>query len=86
MIKCAANAFLVTKISFINEIANSAYEATDGSDVLVVLAEWNEFRDLDFSEIKDRMRQALLVDAKNIYDPATIVGARFAYKGIGRSV
>lgn len=67
-------------------LANSAYEAVDGSDVLVVLTEWNEFRDLDFTEIKDRMRQAVLVDAKNIYDPAAILGAGFAYKGIGRSV
>ncbi|MBT5874840.1 MAG: UDP-glucose/GDP-mannose dehydrogenase family protein [Candidatus Latescibacteria bacterium] len=67
------------------EFSGSAYDAADGCDVLLVLTEWNEFRDLDFQDIKERMRQPVLVDAKNIYDPAALVAAGFEYYGVGRS-
>lgn len=72
---------LLSNVAF----TTSAYEAADGCDVLVVLTEWNEFRDLDFKDIKNRMNQAVLIDAKNIYDPATISSTGFTYDGVGRS-
>ena len=84
MIKCAANAFLVTKISFINEIANSAYEATDGSDVLVVLAEWNEFREPDFRRMRALMREAVIFDGRNLFDREQMAAEGFGYYSIGR--
>lgn len=67
------------------EFSGSAYDAASECDVLLVLTEWNEFRDLDFQDIKARMRHPVLVDAKNIYDPATLVAAGFEYFGVGRS-
>lgn len=62
----------------------SPYEAAEGCDVLVVMTEWNEFRDLNFEEIKRRVRTPALMDAKNMYDPAVLKRLGFAYEGVGR--
>ncbi len=72
---------------FLNDVdyVSTAYDAVDNSDVLLVLTEWNEFRDLDFDNIKARMRQPALVDAKNVYDPDVLTSAGFVYSGVGRS-
>ena len=61
--------------------ANTAYEGTDGSDVLVVPAKWDGFRELVFFDIKDRMRLAVLADPNHIYDPAATAGTGFTYEG-----
>jgi UDPglucose 6-dehydrogenase len=66
------------------EYASSPYEASNGCDVLVVLTEWNEFRDLSFEDIKARMRCPVLVDARNMYHPGVMKQAGFVYEGVGR--
>ncbi|MBM3263320.1 MAG: UDP-glucose/GDP-mannose dehydrogenase family protein [candidate division Zixibacteria bacterium] len=63
---------------------SSPYEAATGCDALVVLTEWNEFRDLDFDGIRGRMRAPVLIDARNMYNPSTLVRAGFVYEGVGR--
>jgi len=63
---------------------NNAYEAADGADVLSIVTEWNEFRALDLERIKGRMKQAILVDLRNIYRPDEVAKAGFRYTGIGR--
>jgi UDPglucose 6-dehydrogenase len=60
------------------------YDAADGADALVVLTEWQEYRVLDPAELKRRMRQPVVVDARNLYDPARLRGAGFRYASIGR--
>ena len=61
-----------------------SYEAVQGCDAVVFSTEWNEFRNLDLSTLQGRMRGDVLVDARNIFEPARVKEAGFHYYGIGR--
>ena len=61
-----------------------AYSVMDGADLLIILTEWNEFRELDFAEIKKRMKSPNIIDGRNLYDPQEIKAKGFNYMGIGR--
>ena len=61
-----------------------AYAAVEGADAVVIVTEWDAFRALDLSRIRQLARAARLVDLRNIYDPAEVRAAGFAYTGIGR--
>jgi len=63
---------------------DSAYEALQGADGVVILTEWNEFRALDFGKVKAALKTPLMVDLRNIYRPAQMVQAGFRYISIGR--
>lgn len=62
----------------------SAYQAASGADALAVLTEWNEFRNMDLQELKAGMRGNLLLDARDLFDPATARSQGFVYVGRGR--
>lgn len=64
--------------------ASRAVDAADGADALVLITEWNEFRSPNFAALKGRMRQPLLFDGRNAWDPAAARAAGFEYRGIGR--
>ena len=64
--------------------AKDAYEAAQGSDCMVLLTEWNEFKELDLKRIKRLMRQPILVDGRNLYDPVALRRLGFTYAGVGR--
>ncbi|MDE2516496.1 MAG: UDP-glucose/GDP-mannose dehydrogenase family protein [Rhodospirillales bacterium] len=64
--------------------AGTAMEAVSGADVLVLITEWNEFRALDPARLAAAMAGRVIVDLRNVYDPAAIRAAGFAYSGIGR--
>ncbi|MGF1624787.1 MAG: UDP-glucose dehydrogenase family protein [Alphaproteobacteria bacterium] len=66
------------------EMCDSAAAAAAGADAVVVLTEWNEFRAFDVNALKDSMRGNVVVDLRNIYDPATMKDLGFAYSGLGR--
>jgi UDPglucose 6-dehydrogenase len=66
------------------EYIDDVYRLAEGADALVVVTEWNEFRHLDLARIKESMRQPVIVDGRNIYDPSTMRGLGFTYRGIGR--
>src|SRR3954452_18905335 len=66
------------------EMAGSAMEALDGADAAVLVTEWREFADLDWSAAAERMARPLLVDGRNFLDPEAITAAGFEYEGIGR--
>ena len=66
------------------EWCGSPLEAVDGADVAVILTEWNEFRALDLSVVKDRMAGNVLVDLRNIYRSDMAEAAGFTYHSIGR--
>ena len=55
-----------------------------GADALVVVTEWNEFREPDFAKIRSLMRHAAVFDGRNIYDPRVLRELGFHYEGIGR--
>ena len=60
------------------------YEAARGADCLALLTEWNEFTELDFVRIKKLMRQPLIADGRNVYDPQRLRELGFRYLGVGR--
>ncbi|HVD01181.1 MAG TPA: nucleotide sugar dehydrogenase, partial [Candidatus Dormibacteraeota bacterium] len=61
-----------------------AYATAREADALVMVTEWNEFRQLDLARVKDLMRSPVLIDGRNIYDPTRMRDLGFTYRGIGR--
>ena len=61
-----------------------AYDAAEGSDALIIVTEWNQFRNLDFDRLKTALRRPMLIDLRNVYDPARIAGFGFHYVSVGR--
>ena len=66
------------------EYTRDAYGVAAGADAVVLVTEWNEFRHLDLPRLKASMRIPVLVDGRNIYDPAHMRELGFTYRGIGR--
>ena len=63
---------------------NDPYSAAKNCDLLIILTEWNEFKELDLSKIKSVMKQPILLDGRNIYDKEKVEGLGFIYQGVGR--
>jgi UDPglucose 6-dehydrogenase len=61
-----------------------AYSAAEGSDCLIIVTEWNQFKELDLARIKRSMKQPVIVDGRNIYNPDEMRKAGFTYACIGR--
>ena len=66
-------------------LCKDPYEVARGADCLTILTEWNEFKELDFKRLKKLLRQPLIVDGRNIYDPARMRALGFRYVGVGRA-
>jgi UDPglucose 6-dehydrogenase len=65
-------------------IVESAWDATKNADALVIVTEWKEFRSPDFERLAQTLRNKVIFDGRNVYDPATVDAAGLAYHGIGR--
>jgi len=65
-------------------LCQDAYEAAEGADALVVITEWNEFKHLSLPRLKELMRQPIVVDGRNVYDPEEMKVLGFVYRGMGR--
>ena len=63
---------------------DSAYETMGGADALVIVTEWNQFRSLDLGRVKDLMNSPVIVDLRNIYEPAHMAAAGIHYTCVGR--
>ncbi len=63
----------------------NAYETMKGAEALVILTEWNEFRSLDLGRMRRLLKELIVVDLRNIYDPSDVMQAGFQYTCIGRS-
>ena len=61
-----------------------AYDAARGSDCLLIVTEWNEFKELDLRKVKKLMKQPVIVDGRNIFEPEEVKALGFRYAGIGR--
>jgi UDPglucose 6-dehydrogenase len=61
-----------------------SYEACEGADALVLVTEWNEFREPDFDRIKSLLKTPVVFDGRNIYNPETLRKLGFTYFGVGR--
>src|SRR5207237_951001 len=67
------------------EIAATPEDALAGADAAVVVTEWPQLAEVDWASAATSMRNALLVDGRNMLDPDTLRVAGFAYEGIGRA-
>ena len=66
------------------QLAEDAYDLATGCDALVVVTEWNEFKQLDMRRLKTAMRGNIMVDGRNLYEPRLMKEYGFTYRGIGR--
>jgi UDPglucose 6-dehydrogenase len=64
--------------------ASGAMDAIKGADAVVLVTEWQEFRDLDWGEVAAAMAGSVVVDGRNALDPAAVRAAGLAYEGVGR--
>ena len=62
----------------------NAYETARGADALVLMTEWNEFRNLDFDQLKSVMRRAILIDLRNVYESSRVTQFGFRHVSVGR--
>jgi UDPglucose 6-dehydrogenase len=68
------------------EICEDVYDMADGCDALVVVTEWNEFKQLDLEKLKGLLKSPVIYDGRNIYDPSLMKQMGFAYRAIGRGL
>jgi UDPglucose 6-dehydrogenase len=66
------------------QYAESAYALAEGCDAVVLVTDWNEFKQLDMARIKAAMRQPVLLDGRNLYEPERMRALGFSYRGMGR--
>jgi UDPglucose 6-dehydrogenase len=64
--------------------SQTPYEAVEGADALCVVTPWNEFKQADLSRVAELMRTPILLDGRNIYDPADVRMRGLTYVGVGR--
>jgi UDPglucose 6-dehydrogenase len=63
---------------------DDAYACATGADALVIVTEWEQFRALDLTQLKGKMKQPVIVDLRNVYRPEEMEKAGFAYESVGR--
>jgi UDPglucose 6-dehydrogenase len=66
------------------EMFDDPYKMAKGCDALIVVTEWNEFKQLDLKRIKSTLKKPVIFDARNIYEPAKMKAMGFIYRGVGR--
>ena len=66
------------------EMCADPYTMSEGCDALMVITEWNEFKQLDLEKIKGLLNSPVIFDGRNIYDPASMKNMGFKYRGMGR--
>ncbi len=66
------------------QFAGTALEAAQGADALVIMTEWKTFRSPDFDELKRALKEPVIFDGRNLYDPASVQARGFEYHAIGR--
>ena len=64
--------------------ANHQTEALEGADALLIVTEWKEFRNPDLETVRGKLKQPVVFDGRNLWDPAYVRGHGFEYQGIGR--
>jgi len=66
------------------EMFDDPYTMSEGCDALMVITEWNEFKQLDLEKVKGLLKSPVIFDGRNIYDPKTMKAMGFKYRGMGR--
>jgi UDPglucose 6-dehydrogenase len=66
-------------------LAESAYDAARGADALLILTEWEEFAALDLERMRVELKYPIVIDGRNLYDPAVMAASGFTYYSVGRA-
>ena len=66
------------------DLCKDPYEVAKDADAVIVVTEWNEFKQLDLEKVKDSMKSPIIFDGRNIYDPTIMREMGFTYRAIGR--
>jgi UDPglucose 6-dehydrogenase len=66
------------------QYCKTPYEVAEGSDALIILTEWDEFKNLDMAKVKRLLKQPVIIDGRNIFDPFQMKQMGFLYLGVGR--
>ncbi len=66
------------------QLAENAYDCAAGCDAIVLITEWNEFKQLDLRRLKGVMKSPIIVDTRNVYEPEEMADMGFSYRGVGR--
>jgi nucleotide sugar dehydrogenase len=66
------------------QLVENPYDVAEGANILLVMTEWNEFKQLDMKRVKDLMKEPIIVDGRNIYKPEAMRELGFVYRGVGR--
>lgn len=64
----------------------SGYEALEGADALVICTEWTKFREPDFERMKSLLKEPVIFDGRNLYNPVKMAGLGFKYFHIGQNI
>jgi UDPglucose 6-dehydrogenase len=67
-------------------LTEDPYELAEGMDALLLCTEWNEFKQLDLSRIRQSMAKPIVVDGRNLYEPSTMYDLGFIYRSVGRGI
>ena len=65
-------------------LCDDAYDAAAGADALVIVTEWNQFKALELNRLKELLHEPVIIDLRNIYEPAKMAAAGFRYISVGR--
>jgi UDPglucose 6-dehydrogenase len=66
------------------KLCENPYEVADGADALLLATEWNEFKQIDFGQVKKLLRNPVILDGRNLWDSEHLKAMGFTYIGIGR--
>ena len=66
-------------------ICSELYDTAESADALLILTDWEEFAQLDLERLRDMMKQPVILDGRNMYEPEVVAAAGFAYYSIGRA-
>lgn len=66
------------------DLCKNPYDVANGADAVIVVTEWNEFKQLDLEKVKESMKTPVVFDGRNIYDPVIMREMGFNYRAIGR--
>jgi UDPglucose 6-dehydrogenase len=66
------------------QLTQNPYECARDADAVIIVTEWNEFKQLDLAQIRQTMKQPIIIDARNIYEPTMVKSLGFIYRAMGR--
>ena len=66
------------------KLAKDVYDAIDGADAMLIITEWQEFREIDLKKAKKLLKTLIIIDGRNLLNPKLVKEEGFTYVGIGR--